>query len=476
VENPRMPKLSDWLEVYSRGFQRFLPSPFAIALILTAVAFVSACLMGSEGFGDVLKAWSNGLWNPDLMRFGFQAMFMLVLGHILALSPPVSKFLNIVVDLAMRNTRYAAAWVALFALLLGWINWGLGLVAGALLAKSVIDRSRRDNSDVNPGLIGAAGYMGLLVWHSGLSGSAPLKVAEPGHLVSIYPKGANWSYPIEEAISISRTVFTSWNFGITLAVIVSVVLLFIFLGTRVGNDKVGIKSNEDIYDAHKPDSSTEISGSKSFADIIDNGKILAWTFGSVCTGTAIWIAIGSVGSSNTSLGFVTPDWINLFLLGLAMLAHGSISNMLNALERAIGGASGILLQFPIYFGIMGIVTGTGLAEVLSGALVSATTSNTLPLAIFGSSGLLNIFVPSGGGQWAVQGPLVIESCHAMGISLEKGIMAMAYGDQWTNMMQPFWALPLLGITGLKARDILPYTLAAMIVSGLVFMISILLIV
>ena len=157
-----------------------------------------------------------------------------------------------------------------------------------------------------------------------------------------------------------------------------------------------------------------------------------------------------------------------------MLAHGSVSNMLNALEEAIGGASGILLQFPIYFGIMGIVTGTGLADVLSGALVSATTSGTLPLAIFGSSGLLNIFVPSGGGQWAVQGPLVIESCHAMGISLEKGIMAMAYGDQWTNMLQPFWALPLLGITGLKARDILPYTLAALLVSGLVFVVSLLL--
>ena len=107
-----MPKLSDWLEAYSRGFQRFLPSPFAIALILTVVAFVSAYAIGSDGFEPVLKAWSTGLWNPDLMRFGFQAMFMLVLGHVLALSAPVSKFLRVVVDLAMRNTRYAAAWVA----------------------------------------------------------------------------------------------------------------------------------------------------------------------------------------------------------------------------------------------------------------------------------------------------------------------------------------------------------------------------
>ena len=124
---------------------------------------------------------------------------------------------------------------------------------------------------------------------------------------------------------------------------------------------------------------------------------------------------------------------------------------------------------------MGVVTGTGLVNILSGALVSSTNITTLPLVIFTSSGVLNIFVPSGGGQWAVQGPLVIEACHSMGMSLEKGIMAMAYGDQWTNMLQPFWALPLLGITKLKAQDILPFTLAALIVSGLVFIIGLLLI-
>jgi len=350
----------------------------------------------------------------------------------------------------------------------------LGLVAGALLAKSVIDRSRSENAEINPGLIGAAGYMGLLVWHSGLSGSAPLKVAEPGHLLSLYPNGANWTTPIEDAISISRTVFTTWNFAITLAVIVAIVLLFIFLGSTVGSKELELKSNDDVCDAQEINPLTEKHASRSVADALDKGKVLAWSFGIVFTGTAIWLALGSFGSNTTRLGFVTPDWINLILLGLAMLAHGSVSNLLNALEKAIGGASGILLQFPIYFGIMGIVTGTGLADVLSGVLVSATTSSTLPLAIFGSSGLLNIFVPSGGGQWAVQGPLVIESCHAMGISLEKGIMAMAYGDQWTNMLQPFWALPLLGITGLKARDILPYTLAALLVSGLVFIVSLLL--
>ena len=127
------------------------------------------------------------------------------------------------------------------------------------------------------------------------------------------------------------------------------------------------------------------------------------------------------------------------------------------------------MQFPIYFGIMGMVTGTELGTWLADGLVGATSRAWLPVALFTSSGVLNVFVPSGGGQWAVQGPLVLESCQALGLDLPRGIMAMAYGDQLTNMLQPFWALPLLGITGLKARDILPYTLLLMVVAGTVML-------
>ena len=172
--------------------------------------------------------------------------------------------------------------------------------------------------------------------------------------------------------------------------------------------------------------------------------------------------------------FITPDWINMVLLGGALMTHRSVRDFIGALDQAIRGASGILVQFPLYFGIMGIVTGTGLGTWLAEGLVGATSLDLLPLALFTSSGVLNIFVPSGGGQWAVQGPLVLETCHALGLDYTKGIMAMAYGDQLTNMLQPFWALPLLGITGLKARDILPYTLLLMIVAGAVMAAGILL--
>ena len=250
-------------------------------------------------------------------------------------------------------------------------------------------------------------------------------------------------------------------------VMVAIAVLFYFLGRVVPNAPIEIAESD-------MDFTPEVKKVDSIASFLDYSPVLSIGFGVFTLGTALWIASNASGA--TGLSFVTPDWINLLLLGLALIAHKSIAGLVGALNKAIGGAAGILLQFPIYFGIMGVVTGTGLVDVLSSALVSATSSETLPLAIFTSSGILNVFVPSGGGQWAVQGPLVLEACNSIGMSLEKGVMAMAYGDQWTNMLQPFWALPLLGITGLKAKDILPYTLAALLVSGLLFTVGLVLIV
>lgn len=448
--------MSGFLNLYSRGFQRLLPSPMAIALVLTLVTF-GFSLFGATA-EESLIAWSDGLWNVPLLRFGFQAMYMLVLGHVLALSPPIKSALNTVAVYAVKTPKYAPAVVALIAMLLGWVNWGLGLVAGALIAKVVIDKKV-----AHAGLVGAAGYMGLLVWHSGLSGSAPLKVAEDGHLADIYEKGVDW---LPESISISDTIFTSWNIGITVAVMVAIVGLFAVLGRHVENEEIEI-SDTDLH-------FIPVKGKlDSIASFFDHSVFLPIIFGVL--GLVVAVYLGRTYDGNSALGFVNPDWVNLVLFSLALIFHKSIFNLVGALNKAIGGASGILLQFPIYFGIMGIVTGTGLVDVLSGAFVSATSTGSLPFAIFSSSGILNVFVPSGGGQWTVQGPLVLEACHAIGMTLEKGVMAMAYGDQWTNMLQPFWALPLLGITGLRARDILPYTLAAFLVSGVVFVIGLYLI-
>ena len=157
--------------------------------------------------------------------------------------------------------------------------------------------------------------------------------------------------------------------------------------------------------------------------------------------------------------------MNLLMLGLGIILHGSFKRFINAVGESISDISGILIQFPLYFGIMGIMSNSGMMVQISDFFVSISNATTLPLYTFFSAGLVNIFVPSGGGQWVVQGPIVVESAVKLGVPLNKAVMALAYGDQITNMLQPFWALPLLGITKLKAREILPYTLIAMVVGS-----------
>ena len=148
--------------------------------------------------------------------------------------------------------------------------------------------------------------------------------------------------------------------------------------------------------------------------------------------------------------------------------HNNFYNFLKAIDSAISGASGILIQFPLYFGIMGVINHSGMIDIMSNFFVSISNKTSFPIFTFISAGLVNIFVPSGGGQWAIQGPIIIESASQLGVSISKSIMALAYGDQLTNMLQPFWALPLLGITGLKAKEILPYTLILLIAGTVIF--------
>ena len=460
------------LNAYARAFQRWLPSPFAIAVVLTFVA--AGLALASATPASVVEAWTTGLWNPGLLRFGFQAMFMLVLGHVLALAPPVLRGLDKAVRWVTLTPRFAPAKVALLSMVLGWLNWGLGLGAGAILVRGVLDEMKKSHASaglrsLSKGMLGAAGYTGLLVWHGGLSGSAPLKVAESGHLASLVPQ-ASWASTLPETVPLTATVFAPWSLMVTAAVMAVVVGLFAWLGSRVHGrpDAGGLTSTpEDENPARRPIESSQTLGGA--AEAMDTSPWVACGLGVVTLGGAWWWANQS--PEGMALSFVTPDWINMLLLALALLAHGQVRGFLAALDKAIGGASGILIQFPLYFGIMGIVTGTGLGQTLAGALVDATSAGWLPETLFVSAGVLNVFVPSGGGQWAVQGPLVLEACHALGVSWERGIMAMAFGDELTNMLQPFWALPLLGITGLSARDILPYTLLVMVTAALVMLVG-----
>tara|TARA_E500000331_G_scaffold96968_1_gene93518 strand:- start:1183 stop:2526 length:1344 start_codon:yes stop_codon:yes gene_type:complete len=426
-----------------------LPAPFTIAVILTFLTiliafFISTDSYNSKNFFEILSFWEKGLWDNKLMVFALQMMLMLVLGHSLALSKPISKIINNI-TIHCNNTANAAAIVTFTTLLVAFFNWGLGLIFGAIFARKVGEHATKNKIPLNYPLIGAAGYSGLMIWHGGISGSAPIKIAEQGHFLA------------EKigTISQAETIFSAMNVTISLSLIVILPLFMFFLAKKTKSELVNIIEVEKIE-------KIELEG----AEKIDHSNFIAYIFGGIIITYCFYKAI--LLPDKMTLNFITPNFINLSLLGLCVILHKNFFQFIKSVDSAIKGASGILIQFPLYFGIMGIMKNTGMIELMSDLFISISNENTFPIFTFFSAGLVNIFVPSGGGQWAIQGPIIVEAAMKLGVSIPKSVMSLAYGDQITNMLQPFWALPLLGVTGLKAKEILPYTLLLMLLGGVIF--------
>ncbi|MDX5326250.1 MAG: TIGR00366 family protein [Bacteroidota bacterium] len=449
---------------FENTFRRSLPSPFSIAVVLTLITFVLAFSLNDQlSLIQAFGYWESGMWDPPLLVFAVQMMLMLVLGHVLALTRPVARLIDVTSTMA-KDASSAAAIVGLMTMLVAFFNWGLGLIFGAIFARKIGEQASRKGIAINYGLLGAAGYIGLMVWHGGLSGSAPVKVAEEGHLASlmqgISDPGIIASLP--SSITLDETVFSSMNLFVSVLLIVIMPILLYVLGRQFPTSVPEVGSERVLDIDHRPIG----------AEWLDHGVWFGKLSGMIVLGWCLFQA--TWGNPKGDLSFITPNFINLTLLGLGLTFHRNIANFTTAVDEAIGDAAGILIQFPLYFGIMGLMKNAGLVEWIADGFAQASNATTFPIFTFFSAGIINIFVPSGGGQWSLQGPIIVETCRQLNIPLHKVIMAMAYGDQITNMLQPFWALPLLGITGLKARQILPYTLIMMLVGSLIFLLGLML--
>lgn len=448
-------------------FQKYLPSPFTIAILLTLVTILLAVFFTRPTDAefltytlDVLKFWEGGIWSTNLLEFAYQMMLILILGHVLVLSKPVSNAILKVTQFC-KDTATSAAIVACTTMLVAFFNWGLGLIFGALLARKVAEHAQKNGIQLNYPIVGAAGYMGLMVWHGGISGSAPIKINEDGHIAGIMKDVSSPELlsQIPSVIDYSETIFSTSNLLIFLTVVIVISGLFFLLGKK--SNPTSINLPEYIMNADEK--------AITRAEKLDSSKILALVFGAI-----IIVAFSYRYFDDIKALKITPNLINFLMLGLGIMLHGSFKRFTNAVGESISDVSGILIQFPLYFGIMGIMSSSGMVTQISDFFVSISTATSLPIFTFFSAGLVNVFVPSGGGQWVVQGPIVIESALKLGVPLNKAVMALSYGDQITNMLQPFWALPLLGITKLKAKEILPYTLLAMVVGSLIYIVGLLL--
>jgi short-chain fatty acids transporter len=439
-----------WSQRIESWFRFFLPGPFGLAVALTFIA-VAASILHGNSIESISKDWQSGFWDPPLLVFTVQMALILLLGYSVAVSPPANRF----IERSLRHIhgqRGALILLTTSSMILCWINWGLGLVMGAIMARKIAENLQNRNLNYNYPLLGAAGYSGMMTWHSGLSGSAPLKAAEPNHLREL-----SGIAELPEVLSIQSTVLSTTNIGSFLMLLVLIPLALLIFSKKNSSEIQIAAFTSPQHENISPRGAERFEHSKWIAGIL--GLALF----------AIHIHALVLGNGN-----LNPNILNGIFLSLAIILHGSIAKFFSSIRAGMDGAAAILIQFPFYFGIMGILRYGDLISSFTDWFLQWSSPGSQPIYIMLSAGIVNLFVPSGGGQWAVQGPLILSICQESGLDLSLGIMAMAYGDQLTNMLQPFWALPLLAITGLKAHQVLPYTAFIMLIGVLIY--SVLLIV
>lgn len=422
--------------------ERFIPSALVFAIVLTFIVAVLALIFTDAGPVTVVEEWGMGL--AGLLAFMTQMALVLLLGYILANTRPVRKLL-IRLARVPKTAMQAYLFVFFIAALGSLITWGLGLVAGALLAREVAYEFRRREQLVHFPMLVAAAFSGFVMWHMGYSASGPLLAATPDSFVADQ---------LGEPLAITETIFTTWNLIAVLATILLVGLALFLIAPR--NAKAIVPLTVDAREKEvEVDEAVETP-----ADRVDASRIPTLLTGLMLVA---YLVIHFSGG-----GSLTLDIVNWSFLTLIMLLVRNPFELIALTKKAASNVGEILLQFPLYAGILGIMGGTGLITIISEAFVAISTPQTFALFAFFSAGLVNFFVPSGGGQIAVQAPILLEAADSLGTDPAVAIMAVAYGDQWTNMIQPFWALPLLAIAGLKMRDILGYTTITLIASGIVF--------
>ncbi len=418
-----------------RLVERYLPDPYIFVLLLTVVAALAAMIVEGQPPQAIMRFWGNGFW--DLLTFSMQMLLVLVTGFMLANSPPMKRLLDWLAG-RVSTAGGAIILVTVVSLVASWINWGFGLVVGALFAKALARRIRVDYR-----LLVASAYAGFVVWHGGLAGSIPLTIATPGHFMA----------DSIGVVSTSSTIFSFFNLAI-------IAILFVVIPV-VNRLMLPPAEESVIVDADQlaEPEPTPLALDRP-AEHLENSTTLAWLVG---IPGLLFLADHFLLQG----GGLNLNVVNFLFLFLAIVLHRTPRNLLDSLQEAIKGGAGIVIQFPFYAGIMAIMVQSGLAESMSRMFVSIATADTLAFWSFISAGVVNLFVPSGGGQWAVQAPVMIPAAQQLGADIPRIAMAVAWGDAWTNLLQPFWALPVLAIAGLKAKDIMGFCLIQLFVTGVI---------
>jgi short-chain fatty acids transporter len=460
---------------------RVMPDPMIFALVLSIIAFGLGWALTDNGPMDMIVHWYDGFWS--LLTFAMQMVLILLTGYVLATAPGLSNGIKWLARVP-KTSGGAVFTTALVATCFAWFHWGLGTIVGALFALTLAREATKAGRTVHYPLLGAAAYSGQMVWHVGPSTSAGLLSATDDHflvdLIGIVP--------------ITETAFSIYAILLAVMLVLFIVPITMFLMTPKKEESQGLmefapdkfeegpeggtggdggggarrrgpaeRGPDDSPPAGAPTKAAtdtpveEAVEGPTPAERVENSRIAAallWVPGLIFV--FYWFA---------TRGFeLDLNIFNFAFLFLGLALHGTPIAYVRAFYGAASAAAGIILQFPFYGGIAGMIGASGLATIMAGGLLNISTPFTFPVVAWLTGSVMNIFVPSGGGEWAVIGEVISRTAIDLDVPIGKAIVAYGAGDMWTNMLQPFWAIPLLGIMGLRARDIIGYTLGLMIVA------------
>jgi short-chain fatty acids transporter len=433
-----------------RYVERLMPDPYLFAIILTliVVALVAFLVNGATPSG-ILKAWYGGVWGPqNIFTFAFQMVLILVTGYTLAEAPVLKRAIVYIASKPNNQVQGALLCFGVSAAL-SLLNWGLGLVAGALVARQVARRF----TDAHFGYLIAAAFMGFMVWTQGLSSSIALANTDDGSPINVIHKLTGITVPL------SQTIFQPYSW---LSVIVVMAVLGLAIWRMAPADSLA--PDPAVFEDEEQ-SQVEVEGNKSFAEWLEN----LWILNVIVFAAGIAYFVISGFTLNIS------SMIMLFTVTSALL-HWTPIRFIRAFTGAAKVSGPLLLQYPLYGGVVGLLgyqatsDAKPLQTLMAEAVVSGATQYTLPFLTFIGSVVISLFVPSGGGHWAVQGPIAVDSALALGQRSPSYLglisMAVAVGEGVANMIQPFWLLPLLAIAKLNVRQVMGFTVVAFVI-GLV---------
>ncbi len=428
---------------FVRIFEYAVPDPYIYAVLLSLLtAVLAAAFAPHHSLENIVSAWYAGIF--QILSFAFQMILILVTGYALATAPPVKSLLDWVAS-RPRTPKEAVTLTILVSGVACWMNWGFGLVVAALIARGIAKRMRIDF-----GWLVAGAYSGFAIWASGLSSSIALAQATTGSTLNIVQQFTGHTLPL------SQTVFRPFNFVPVILLLVITPLVFRALqpaSSEVVTGDVGRLLAED-----------EVLPQTGTPETLASKLERAWVLNLILALAGVYYLASSLRQgASIDINLV----IFMFLIA-GLLLHWRPIAYVNAVNGAARVTGPLILQYPLYGGIMGIMTATGLAGVIASWFLTFSTTQTLPFWSYVSSIIISLFVPSGGGHWAVQGPFAVPAALKLHASLPATAMGVAMGEQVANMIQPFWALPLLAIAGVGLRRVMAFTVFTFFIAAILF--------